>query len=216
MSVESTPVTAKHFKYLANRTAGDDGFLKALQKKALAAGIPPIWIAPEQAAFLEIQLRLIGARRVLEVGTLAGYAAIRMARALPPNGRLETVEISPACADFAEEWIAKSDVAGKVRVIRGDARRVLPTLTAGAYDAVFLDADKEGYPVYLSEAMRLLRPGGLFLADNAFAFGQLFEKSPTDKEVEAVRRFNDLVPKTGGLKAVIVPIGDGCWVGVKE
>jgi caffeoyl-CoA O-methyltransferase len=82
-------------------------------------------------------------------------------------------------------------------------------------DAVFLDADKGGYPAYLKEAMRFVRPGGLIMADNAFAFGQLFDENPTDGEVGAVKAFNDFIPTLENLSAVIVPIGDGLWVGVK-
>jgi predicted O-methyltransferase YrrM len=103
-----------------------------------------------------------------------------------------------------------------VFVHRGAALELLPSFPAGAYDAVFLDADKSGYPAYLREALRLLRPGGLVLVDNAFAFGQLFDEHPTDREVPAVRAFNEIMARTPEVQAVIVPLGDGMWVGVKR
>jgi caffeoyl-CoA O-methyltransferase len=216
MSAESTAVTPEHFRYLAARTAGDDEFLIALKAAAEQAGIPRIWISPEQASFLQILLRRCGAREVVEVGTLAGDSAIAMARALGPEGRVRTIELEPRHADFAEEWIARSDVAGRVEVLRGAGQDVLPTLEDASVDACFLDADKAGYPVYLRECLRLLRPAGLFLVDNAFAFGQLLDEQPTDPEVPAIRAFNELLAGTEALQSVIVPLGDGCWVGVKR
>ena len=215
MSDTSPPVTAEHFRYLAERTTREDRFLADLKRAATAEGIPSIWIAPEQASFMQILLRAARAREVVEVGTLAGYSAIAMARALPPGGRVRTIEISAKHADFAERWIARSDVADRVEVHSGRAVDVLPRFEAESADACFLDADKASYPAYLRESMRILRPGGLVMVDNAFAFGQLLDEHPTDREVGAVRAFNDHVPTVPGLRAVIVPIGDGLWVGVK-
>ncbi len=214
MSAEPTCVTARHFDYIRERTVPEDSFLADLKAAALVAHIPPIWISPEQAAFMRILLRACAAKEVLEVGTLAGYSAIAMARALPPGGRVRTIELLDAHADFAEEWVGRSDVAGRVDVLRGDGADVLPTLGTDSADACFLDADKAGYPLYLQECLRIVRPGGLFLIDNAFAFGQLFDENPTDPEVPAVRAFNEHMAQVPALESVIVPVGDGLWVGV--
>jgi predicted O-methyltransferase YrrM len=208
--------TAAHYAYLAARTRNDDALLAELKQAARAAGLPPIWIAPEQASFLQILLRLARARDVVEVGTLAGYSAIWLARALPADGRLVTIEKLPAHARFAREWIARSDVAARIEVREGDAAEVLRTLPDASADAVFLDADKRGYPLYLRAALRILRPGGLLLADNAFAFGQLLDERPRDPEVGDVRAFNDLVAREPELQGVIVPLGDGVWVAVRR
>jgi len=216
MSENSTLVTAEHFRYVAERTAREDPFLAELKRAATAEGIPPIWVAPEQASFMQIVLELAGAREVVEVGTLAGYSAIAMARALPADGRVRTIEIEPKHAAFAERWIAKSDVAGKIEVHRGAGADILGTFENDSADAAFLDADKESYPVYLRECMRIVRRRGLIMVDNAFAFGQLFDKSPSDREVGAVRRFNDLMAAVPDLHSVIVPLGDGLWVGVRR
>lgn len=217
MSDQHTLVTAAHFAYVAERTRDDDDFLRELKAAADEAGIPAIQIAPAQASFMQVLLKLKGARRVLEVGTLAGYSAISMARALPADGEVVTVEYLDAHADFAEQWVARSDVAGRVQVLRGRGQDVLPTLTdEGSYDAVFLDADKSGYETYLGHALRLLRPGGLVMVDNAFAFGELFAETPTDPETAAVRAFNDVLAAESRVHGVIVPLGDGLWVGVVE
>jgi len=216
MSAEATLVTARHFEYLAARTAPEGDFLGQLKVAASAAGIPSIWISPAQASLMQILLKLHGARTVLEVGTLAGYSAIAMARALPPDGHVHTIELADRHADFAQSWVARSDVAGRVTVHRGAGLAVLPHFAADSADAAFLDADKGNYPGYLEHALRIVRSGGLIMVDNAFAFGQLFDEHPTDREVGAVRAFNDVMAAERRVHAVIVPIGDGLWVGVKR
>jgi len=216
MSARSTTVTPAHFEYVAHRTRGDDAFLKELKKAAAKAGMPAIWISPEQASFMQILLKSAGAKEVIEVGTLAGYSAIAMARALPPGGRVRTIELNQDYAGFAERWIDKSDVSGRIEVIRGAGLDVLPGIEADSADAAFLDADKSNYPGYLRESLRIVRRGGLILVDNAFAFGQLLDPRPTDREVPAVRKFNEIMAKEKRVHGIIVPIGDGLWVGVKE
>ena len=216
MSETSTLITEEHFRYVAAHTAREDPFLAELKRAAEAAGIPSIWIAPEQASFMQILLKLAGAKEVVEVGTLAGYSAIAMARGLPEGGRVRTIELDRTHADFAERWVARSDAAGKVEVHRGPGAEVLPRFASDSADAAFLDADKGSYPLYLKESLRIVRRGGLIMVDNAFAFGELFDSNPSDREVPAVRKFNDLMAATRGLHSVIVPLGDGLWVGVRE
>ena len=213
MSERPSLVDERLGPYLAAHARADDAFLIELKAAAAQAGIPPIWIASEQAAFVELLLRAIGAREVLEIGTLAGYAAIRMARALGPAGRVRTLELSARHAEFARSWIARSDVAGRVEVVEGDARANLPALRSASVDACLVDADKGSYPAYLEQCARILRPGGLVLVDNAFAFGQLFDEHPSDADVPAVRAFNELMARSPEFESVIVPLGDGLWVG---
>lgn len=216
MSASSSAVTSAHFDYVAARTQGDDAFLTDLKAAAETAGIPRIWISPEQASLMQILLKIHRASEVIEVGTLAGYSAITMARALPADGRVRTIELLDKHADFTEDWVSRSDVAGRVEVHRGKGLDVLPGFGDNSADAAFLDADKTNYPAYLEHSQRIVRPGGLLLVDNAFAFGQLLDDSPTDREVGAVRAFNDHMAQVAGVHAVIVPIGDGLWVGVNE
>ena len=218
MSENPSVVTERHFQYVAERTVPDDPFLGSLKEAARAAGIPAIWISTEQASFLQILLRVARAKEVVEVGTLAGYSAITMARALPAGGRLRTIEYEPKHAAFSREWCAKAGTAAKIEVFEGAGMEVLPKFETGSADAAFLDADKKSYPQYLAECLRIVRPGGLILVDNAFAFGQLFDEKPTDREVGAIRAFNDHmaeVSRGGVMQSVIVPVGDGLWVGVK-
>jgi predicted O-methyltransferase YrrM len=213
MSEISTPVTAHHFHYLAERTTQEDNLLRELKAAARAEGIPPIWISPEQGSFMQILLKAVQVKEVIEVGTLAGYSAIWMARALPADGMVRTIEISPKHADFAERWIAKSDVADRIKVHRGKGEDILPKFAANSADAAFIDAEKTGYSLFLRESLRIVRRGGLILADNAFGFGRLFDAS--DDGVTAMRAFNEIMAKEAALQSIIVPIGDGLWVGLK-
>ncbi len=220
MSSESTTVEPRHFEYLAVRTRLDDRFTSTLKAAAVAAGIPRIWIAAEQASFLQVLLASARAREVVEVGTLCGVAAIAMARALPRDGRVRTIEIDAGNAAFAREWIAKSDVAERIEVHEGDARDVLAGFADASADAMFIDADKSGYAQYLDHALRIVRPGGLVLADNALAFGKLLDEvaddDPDAESVAAIRAFNDRIAARADLHSVLVPIGDGMWVGVRR
>ena len=129
---------------------------------------------------------------------------------------MRTIELEKKHADFAERWIAKSDVAGRVEVHRGAGMDVLPGFATDSADVAFLDADKGSYPKYLAECLRIVRRGGLIMVDNAFAFGQLLDETPTDKEVGVMRAFNDHMAKVESLHSVIVPLGDGLWVGVRR
>ena len=216
MSETSTLISAEHFRYVAERTTPEDPFLADLRKAAAAEGIPQISIAPEQASFMQILLKLGGVRQVVEIGTLAGYSAIAMARALPSDGRVKTIEVDPKHAEFARRWVERSDVANRIEVLTGKGADLLPGFPTDSADAAFLDADKSGYPFYLKDCLRIVKKGGLIMADNAFAFGQLFDPRPTDREVPAVRAFNDVMSRTKGLHGVIVPVGDGLWVAVKK
>ena len=134
----------------------------------------------------------------------------------PLSRRVRTIELNEEHAAFARAWVARSDVNDRIEVLQGTGDAHLAQVEDASVDVLLLDADKSGYPNYLREGMRILKPGGMLLADNAFAFGQLLDEHPTDREVGAVRAFNDLVPTVDGLHAVIAPIGDGMWMGVKE
>lgn len=212
MSKSSTPVDDALFAFVAQQTIPEDALLRDLRRAAAAAGLPEIHIAAEQAAFLQLLLRATGARTVIEVGTLGGYSAIAMARGLPEDGRVITHEIDAAHAAFAREWIARSDQRGRIEVRVGDAATTLAALPAGSADAMFVDADKEGYVTYLQHALRLLRRGGVLLADNVLASGDVV--GGTGPTAVAIRTFLAAVRATPALQSVIVPLGDGCLFAV--
>ena len=177
-----------------------------------AHGMPAIQLGPSEGKALELLLRLAGARNVVEVGTLAGYSAIRAARALPADGHVHTVEFDPKHARVARENIAAARLADKITVHEGSGLHVLPRLVRfGPFDAVFIDADKGNYDGYGRWAAENTRPGGLLVGDNAFFFGRLLEDSP---EAAAMRRFHEEACEH--FDTVCLPTPDGMLLGVRR
>jgi caffeoyl-CoA O-methyltransferase len=194
--------------YLAARFAREDAALAAVRARHETADLPRIHVSPEEGAILQLLVQMVGARRVLEVGTLGGYSGIWLARGLPPGGRLVTIEGDERHAAHAREAFAMADVADRVELIEGAALDVLPGLV-GPFDAIFLDADKAPLPAYLEHAMRLLRVGGLLLCDNTFMHGKVADPAVDTADVRGMRAFNDLVAGDKRLLATVVPVRDG-------
>lgn len=163
-------------EYVRRLFAAEDDCLREVRARADQAGLPQIQLPPATARAVQVLLRAVGAERVLEVGALAGYSAVWIARALAPGGRLITLEIDPKHAALARQSLEAADVADRTEVRVGDAATAMAELgPPGSFDAVFLDADKERYAQYAEEAARLLRSGGLLLADNALWKGRVAE-----------------------------------------
>ena len=201
-------------RYVTGLFAVEDPALAAIRARHARAGLPEIHISPEEGKFLHLLLRAIEATTVLEIGSLGGYSGVWLARALPPHGRLTTIEKDPRHAALARQAFAEAGVGPRVRVIEGVALDVLPTLLPG-FDAVFLDADKESLSQYFDWSMRLLRRGGLLLCDNAFFNGAVLDAADQSAGAEGVRAFNRLAAADPRLVATAVPIRDGVVVGVK-
>jgi caffeoyl-CoA O-methyltransferase len=173
--------------------------------------MPEIQLGPAEGRFLEILLRLAGARKAVEVGTLAGYSALWIARALPIGGHLWTIESNPRHARVAAEVIGEAGLADRVTVIVEDAAEALPKLNDfGPFCAVFLDADKGRYDIYGRWATENLRAGGLLIGDNAYLFGRLLEQSD---DARAMRRFHEEM--AANYRSVCVPTPDGLAVGIR-
>jgi len=200
--------------YLAARFAREDAALAAVRAGHQAADLPSIHISPEEGAILHFLVRLIGARHVLEVGSLGGYSGIWLARALPADGTLITIEGDERHAAHAREAFERAGVAERVELKLGPALDVLPTLD-GPFDAVFLDADKAPLPAYLEQAMRLLRVGGLLMCDNTFMNGKIADATADTEDVRGMRAFNDLVAADRRLVSTVIPVRDGLLVAVR-
>ena len=182
--------------YIDDAVRASDEALEGVLKAGAAAGLPAIAVSPSQGKFLHILAKAIGAKRILELGTLAGYSAIWLARALPPDGRLVTVELDPARAEVARRSFARAGVSGIIDLRVGaalDVLRTLETERAAPFDFVFIDADKGNYPDYFDRAVRLSRPGALIVADNVVRDGEVIDASSTDPAVIGVRRFMERV-----------------------
>ena len=175
-------------------------------------GMPPIQVAPSEGKLLAMLLRLVGAKKVVELGTLAGYSALHLARALPDDGKLWTVENDPRHAAVARGVLERAGLSHKAEVVLGDGLEVLPTLERfGPFCAVFIDADKERYDAYGRWAAKHVRPGGLLLGDNAFLFRELLDKGPRP---EAMRRFHE--EARDAFDTVCISTPDGLLLGVHK
>lgn len=200
--------------YIAGLFSAEDELLASLREEADRTGLPPISISADEGRLLQVLLTGIGARRVLEVGTLGGYSAICMARALPPGGSVLTIEIEEKHADFARRYIQRAELTDRIDVRVGRALEVLPALDGERYDAIFLDADKEPLPTYFEWALRLVRPGGLIIADNALWGGRVYDGDESDERTRGVREFNRRMSTDPRVLGIIVPTHDGVAVAV--
>jgi predicted O-methyltransferase YrrM len=202
-------------RYVAELFAPEDEILIGLRREMSETDVPDIYIDPEEGRLLQFLLRAVGARNVVELGTLGGYSAIWMARALPAGGRLLTVEIEPARAELARRYIARAGVDDRAEVREGDALEMLDELAAeGPFDAVFIDADKESYPRYLEWCVANVREGGLVIADNAFKDGRVLESNPEDPGVLGIKEFNRRLAGDDRLTSIVVPTRDGIAIAV--
>ncbi len=200
--------------YIGDLFAREDDVLLALREDADRSGLPPIAVPPQTGRLLQVLLAAVGARRVLEVGTLGGLSAIWMARALPADGRILSLEIELPHAEFARRHIARAGFAEQIEVRVGRALDLLPALDGERFDLTFLDADKEPLPTYLDWALRLTRAGGLIVADNALRGGRVIDQSVTDAGTAGVREFNRRLAAEPRIAGTVLPVGDGVAVGV--
>jgi caffeoyl-CoA O-methyltransferase len=180
--------------------------------------LPAIQVSPSDGATIALLLATVGARKVVEVGTLTGYSGLWILRALGSNGRLWTFESEPRAAAAARLVFARAGVAERVDVIEGAATETLPGIVEhGPFDAVFIDADKLSYPAYCEWALHNVRSGGLVLADNAYLFGYLAGREPSARasaaDIESMQRFHQTLASRC-TTAMVLPSGDGLAVGV--
>lgn len=205
-------------RYIADTLLPPDPALEAAVKSSDAAGLPPIAVAPNQGKLLHLLARAMGARRILEVGTLGGYSTIWLARALPEGGRMVTLEFEPRHAEVARANLARAGLADRVEVRVGRAIDSMPGLLdegLAPFDLVFIDADKEGYPGYLEWSLRLTRKGSLIVADNVVRNGKVTDAASTDRSVQGVRRFNAMLAAEPRVDATVIQtVGVKGWDGL--
>jgi predicted O-methyltransferase YrrM len=193
--------------YIEGRFAPQDEALEAALRESRRAGLPPIQVSPNEAKLLQLLAEMVGARRILEVGTLGGYSAIHFGRALPEDGTLISLEIDERHAEVARKNVERAGLSSKVEIRVGDARELLARITEnaeGPFDVVFIDADKEGYPEYLELALKLTRPGSLILGDNTIRGGSILD--PRDDSARATSEFNERIAGDPRLSAILLPI----------
>lgn len=188
--------------FIAEGLVPGDEALDAALAASQAAGLPPINVAPNQGKLLMLLARAIGARRILEIGTLGGYSTIWLARGLPPDGQLVTLEANPEYAEIARANLARAGFAEMVELRIGRAQDTLPALASeGPFDLIFIDADKPGTPGYFQWAVKLSRRGSLIIVDNVVREGAVLDARSDDAGVQAMRRFFELAatdPRVSG------------------
>jgi len=193
--------------YFDDLLIGRDAVLEQALADGDEAGLPQIQVAPNQGKLLHILARAIDARKILEIGTLAGYSTIWLGRALPPDGSLITLEAEPKHAEVARRNIERAGLPGRVEVRVGRGLDTLPQLEAehaGPFDLTFIDADKPSTPDYFSWAVKLSRPGSLIVVDNVVRHGEVIDPASSDANVQGMRRFNDVMARGSGFVSTVI------------
>jgi predicted O-methyltransferase YrrM len=194
-------------RYISDTLVKSDDALEAALRDSAAAGLPAINVSPNQGKLLYLLARMLGARNILEVGTLGGYSTIWLARALPADGRLVSLEIDPKHAAVARTNIARAGLAGVVEVRVAPALESLSQLAAecrGPFDLTFIDADKPNNPDYFRRALELSRRGSLIIVDNVVRNGAVVDAANTDASVQGVRRLNELIAAEPRVSATAI------------
>ncbi len=194
-------------QYFDELLVPQDAVLDEALADSAAAGLPPISVSPSQGKLLQLLARVQGAQSILEIGTLGGYSTIWLARALPADGRLITLESMKKHADVARANFERAALGHMIELLLGPAQETLPRLVTegrGPFDMIFVDADKVGYPEYFGWALRLSRPGTLMVFDNVVRNGAVIDADSVDEKVQGVRRFNELLAAEPRVSATAI------------
>ncbi len=194
-------------RYIDDLLVAEGEALTGCVREARKAGLPEMQVSAGQGKLLYLLAKMVGARRILEIGTLGGYSAIWLARALPDDGRLVTLEAQARFAEVAAANLARAGLSGRVEVVAGSAVDTLPGVVDRAdapFDLVFLDADKVNYGAYFAEVMRKVRSGSLILADNVIRKGTILAPRDDDPSAGAARTFNAMIAADQRLEAIVL------------
>jgi caffeoyl-CoA O-methyltransferase len=221
MTTRTVPMTDALYGYLAATLPPEPELLQDLRTETARLGdIVRMQIAPEQARFMAVLVRLMGARRVLEIGTFTGYSTITMALAMPEDGRIVACDTSEEWTAIARRFWEAAGVAGKIDLRLAPARDTLADLRAaggdGTFDLSFIDADKENQHHYYEDSLALLRPGGVVLVDNALWSGAVADPARQDASTVAIRALNAAVRDDPRVDPCLLPVGDGVLMACKR
>ena len=213
MSNRTLSINDRVYDYLLAVSVKESDLLKQLREETAGIEFSEMQIAPEQGQFMALLVKLIAARRALEIGTFTGYSSISIASALPDDGEL-------ICCDDSKEWTAMakkywqlSGLEDRIKLKLGDACKTLHSLIdagqTGTFDFIFIDADKQNYVQYYELSLQLLRNGGLIAVDNTLWSGDVADPGNSEPGTRAIRHFNDRLNKDARVEISLVPIGDG-------
>jgi caffeoyl-CoA O-methyltransferase len=213
-------LTDELYAYLLDVSLREPPLLARLREETAARPRSGMQISPDQGQFMALLAELIGARRVIEVGTFTGYSALVVARALPADGRIVTCDLDPETTAIAKRYWAEAGVADKIELHLGPAVETLDALLAdgegSAFDFGFIDADKENYDAYYERVLALLRPGGLMLVDNVLWSGAVADPSREDADTLALRALNEKIHGDERVTLSLLPLADGLTLARKR
>jgi predicted O-methyltransferase YrrM len=196
-------------QYIEKLFVPHDRALTAALRESGSSGLPPIQVSPTEGRILYLLAKIAGARRILEIGTLGGYSTLCLARALPDGGRLISLELETRHAAVARKNVERAGLAEKVEIRVGPALKTLSQMLDAkepAFDFVFIDADKTGYPDYLEQCLKLVHSGALIVADNVIRDGTVLEPNPTNADLRAIQKFNRKLADNPRLEGIAIPL----------
>jgi predicted O-methyltransferase YrrM len=209
MSNRTLTLTDELVEYVQRWGVNEHPVLASLREKTAPMPEHNMQIGPDQGAFMGLLVRLIGARRIIEIGTFTGYSSTAMALALPPDGRLLCCDVSREWTDIARQAWADAGVADKVELRLAPATETLPTLVDDSFDMAFIDADKSSYDAYYEGCLRVVRSGGLIIIDNVLQGGRVVAPEADDENARAIHVLNQKIAADERVHSVLLPLADG-------
>jgi predicted O-methyltransferase YrrM len=220
MSTRTIEVTDKLYSYMLDVSLREPDVMAELRKLTARHPMSMMQISPEQAQFMQMLVRMLGAKRCIEVGTFTGYSALAVALALPKKGKLVALDISDEYTQIGVPFWEKAGVAKKIDLRIGPAKKTLNKMIKkgeqGRYAFAFIDADKPGYPDYFDRCLKLLRTGGVIAVDNIFMNGDVADGRKKGENPVAMRAFNEMLKNDKRVDLSLVPIGDGLTLAMKK
>jgi predicted O-methyltransferase YrrM len=220
MSNQTLTLDDRLYRYLVEHSVHEPKVLMALRHETAQHPMAQMQIAPEQGQFMALLVQLLGVTKALEVGVFTGYSALRVALALPAEGKLVACDVSEEYTAIARRYWEKAGVAHKIDLRIAPATETLDQLIqageTNSFDFAFIDADKSSYPIYYEQVLQLVRPGGLIVIDNVLWSGQVADPSVTDSRTNTLRTLNEAIYNDDRVVASLVPIADGLTLAMKK
>ena len=220
MSNRTLSIDDRLYDYLCDVSVNESDLLHKLREETAQLEYSVMQISPEQGQFMSLLIKLMGAKRAIEIGTFTGYSSISVAGAMPEDGKLICCDISPQWTDIAQKYWIKAGLEKKIDLYSQPADLTLQMLlddgAEKSFDFIFIDADKQNYIKYYEMALRLLRKGGLIAVDNTLWSGAVADPENIEPGTRAIRRFNDLIKQDDRVSTSLVTIGDGLTLILKE
>lgn len=220
MARKTIQITNSLYQYLRNTGIREPDILKQLREETAGLENAEMQIAPEQGQFMAMLVKLMNARRTLEIGVFTGYSSLSVARALPEDGKIWAFDISEEWTQIARKYWKKAGVDDKIKLTIGPAaetvKQFLSDDTKSSFDFAFIDADKTGYDTYYELCLQLMRPGGLMLFDNVLRHGRVIQDDVNDEDTIAIRTLNKKLHKDERVDISMVPIADGLTLARKK